>query len=191
MPVSHQNAPVDRDATLKEIARYYIVTVLKENSYVNLANQFPPLKYPNQNIHRLINDICTQLVEERAEMFNEIIVSLTITNDNLEDTYKQLMTHIFQEGVNWGRIITFLVFSGRLSLHCARCGMQNRVREIIKWEMYGRISSWVMERGGWNSFVPSYEDDSWNVSLALFLVVTGEFAVVFASGIFLARRFLF
>ena len=179
---------------LEEIARHYIVTVLKENSYPKLANQLPPVRDPDQNVHRLINSICTQLERERGQQFDEIISSLTITDDSLEDTYRQLMTHVFQEGVNWGRIITFLVFSSRVSLHCARSGMQNRVRDVVEWtedEMRERIHSWVMERGGWASFVRHYDDDSWKMSLSSFLVVTGMFAAVLASGVFMAKRFLF
>ena len=179
---------------LEEIARHYIVTVLKENSYPKLANQLPPVRDPDQNVHRLINSICTQLERERGQQFDEIISSLTITEDSLEDTYRQLMTHVFQEGVNWGRIITFLVFSSRVSLHCARSGMQNRVRDIVEWtedEMRERIHSWVIERGGWAAFVRHYDNDSWKMSLSSFLVVTGMFAAVLASGVFMAKRFLF
>ena len=179
---------------LEEIARHYLMTVLRGNKYSNLANQLPPVRDPDQNVHRLINTICTQLESERAQQFDEIISSLSITNDSLEDTYRQLMTHVFQEGVNWGRIITFLVFSSRLSLHCARSGMQNRVQNVVEWtenEMRERIHSWVVERGGWGAFVRHYDDDSWKMSLSSFLVVTGMFAVVFASGVFMAKRFFF
>ena len=179
---------------LEEIARQYLMTVLRGNKYTNLANQLPPVRDPDQNVHRLINSICEQLERERAQQFDEIISSLSITNDSLEDTYRQLMTHVFQEGINWGRIITFLVFSSRLSLHCAQSGMQNRVRDVVEWtedEMRERIHSWVVERGGWAAFVRHYDNDSWKMSLPSFLVVTGMFAAIFASGVFMAKRFLF
>ena len=179
---------------LKDIARHYLVTVLNENRYADLANQFPPIMDPDQSVHGLIDGICAQLEKERARQFDEIIVSLTITNDTLKDTYRQLVTHIFQDGVNWGRIITFLVFSGRLSLYCARCGMQNRVRDVVEWtedEMRERIHSWVMERGGWAAFVRHYDDDSWKLSLSSFLAVSGMLAIVLASGVFMAKKFFF
>ena len=187
------NVAVD-ETQLEEIARQYLMTVLRGNKYTNLANQLPPVRDPDQNVHRLINSICEQLERERAQQFDEIISSLSITNDSLEDTYRQLMTHVFQEGVNWGRIITFLVFSSRLSLHCAQSGMQNRVRDVVEWtedEMRERIHSWVVERGGWAAFVRHYDNDSWKMSLPSFLVVTGMFAAIFASGVFMAKRFLF
>ena len=178
---------------LEEIARHYLMTVLRGNRHANLANQLPPVRDPDQSVHRLIDSICTQLERERAQQFDDIIASLTITDGSLEDTYRQLMTHVFQEGVNWGRIITFLVFSSRLSLYCARSGMQNRVRNIVEWtedEMRERIHSWVIERGGWEAFVRHYDNDSWKMSLSSFLVVTGMFAAVLASGVFMAKRFL-
>jgi hypothetical protein len=179
---------------LEEIARYWLMTVLRNNRYSNLANQLPPVRDPDQDAHRLINSLCTRLETERAQQFDEIISSLSITSDSLEDTYRQLMTHVFQDSVNWGRVITFLVFSSRLSLHCAQSGMQNRVRDIVEWtedEMRERIHGWVIERGGWASFVHHYDDDSWKMSLPSFLVVAGMFAAVFASGVFMAKRFLF
>ena len=197
------HSDVDRDlppnvmvdtTQLKDIARHYLVTVLKENRYADLANQFPPIRDPDQSVHGLIDGICAQLEKERARQFDEIIASLTITNDTVKDTYRQIVTHIFQDGVNWGRIITFLVFSGRLSLHCARCGMQNRVRDVVEWtedEMRDRIHSWVMERGGWAAIVHHYDDDSWKLSLPSFLAVTGMLAFVLASGVFMAKRFFF
>lgn len=179
---------------LEEIARYYIVRQLRENSFHQLANGFQPVREPDHSVHRLIDTICTQLESERAEQFDEIIASLTVTNDNLEETYRQLMTHVFQDGVNWGKIITFLVFSARLSLHCARYGLQDRVSDVVEWtqdEMRERIHSWVIERGGWSAFVEHYDDESWKMSLSTFVVVTSMVAVVLASGVFMAKRFLF
>ena len=179
---------------LEEIARHYIATLLKKNKYAQLANRLPPVRDPDHSVHRLIDSICTQLERERAGQFDEIIASLAVSDENLEDTYRQLMTHVFQDGVNWGKIITFLVFSGRLSLHCARRGMQNRVPDVVGWtedEMRERIHTWVIERGGWAAFVHHYDNESWKLSFPSFLVVTGMFAVVLASGVFMAKRFFF
>lgn len=197
----HNHADIDSppnmavDMThLEEIARYYIMRQLRENRFHRLANQFQPVRDPDHNVHRLVETICTQLERERAGQFDEIITSLTITDDNLEETYRQLMTHVFQDGVNWGKIITFLVFSARLSLHCARHGLQDRVSDVAEWtqdEMRERIHSWVMERGGWSAFVAHYDDGSWKMSLSSFVVVTSMFAAVLASGVFMAKRFLF
>ena len=176
---------------LEEIARHYIMTVLRENEYPELANQLSPVRDPDLKLYRQINSICSQLERERAQQFDEKISSLSITTDSLEDTYRQLRTHVFLEGINGGRIITFLVFSSRLSLHCARSGMQNQVRDIVEWtedEMQDRIHHWMIERGGWAVFVRHY-DDLWKMSLSSFLVVTGMFTAVLASGVFLAKRY--
>lgn len=179
---------------LEEIARHYIVGQLRTNGFEELADQFPPVREPDHNVHRLIHTICTQLQTERAKQFDEIITSLTVTRDNLEETYRQLITHVFIDGVNWGKIITFLVFSARLSLHCARYGMEDNVSNVVWWtqmEMRDRIHVWVMERGGWSAFVAHYDSERWRFSLNSFVVATGMFAIVLLSGAFMARRFLF
>lgn len=179
---------------LEEIARHYIVRQLRENGFDALANRFPSVSDPDHDVHRLVDTICTQLERERAEQFDDIIASLTVTNDNLEDTYRQLMTHVFQEGVNWGKIITFLVFSARLCLHCARCGLEDRVVEVVEWtetEMRERVHGWMVERGGWSAFVEHFDEDSWKISLSTFVVAMGMVAAVLASGAFMVKRFLF
>ena len=179
---------------LEEIARHCIVRQLRENGFEELADQFQPVRDPDHNAYRMIDTICTQLERERAEQFDEIIASLTVTDTNLEETYRQLITHVFHEGVNWGKIITFLVFSARMALHCARYGMEEKVTDIVKWtqdEMRDRIHGWVRERGGWAAFVSHYDDESWKMSLSSFLVVTSMVAVMLASGVFMAKRFLF
>lgn len=179
---------------LEDIARNYIVSQLRENRYTWLADRCPPVRDPNHNVHRLIGSICTQLERERGEQFDDIISSLTVTDDNLEDTYRQLMSQVFNDGVNWGKIITFLVFSARLSLYCAQHELQDRVLDIVEWtqdEMRERIHSWVQERGGWAAFVQHYDNDSWKMSLSSFIVVTGMVAAVVAGGVFMVKRFLF
>ena len=104
----------------------------------------------------------------------------TFTDANLEETYRQLMTHIFHDGVNWGKIITF--------------GMEEKVADIVQWtqdEMRDRIHGWVRERRGWSAFVSHCDDESWKISLSLFLVVISMVAVMLASGVFMAKRFIF
>ena len=182
------------ETRLEEIARLYIVRQLRENDFEDLANGFRPVSDPDHDVHRLIGTICTQLEKERAEQFDEIIDSLTVTNDNLEETYRQLTTHVFEEGVNWGRIITFLVFSARLCLHCARYGLQDRVTDVVEWtecEMRERVHNWVVQRGGWSAFVEHYDEESWKLSLSTAVVITGMVIAVLASGAFMVRRFLF
>ena len=72
--------------------------------------------------------------------------------------------------------------------------MQNRIQNIVEWtedEMQVRIHSWVIERGGYAEFLRRNDLDSWKVSLSSFLVVTGMFAIVFTSGTFMAKIFIF
>jgi hypothetical protein len=177
----------------KEVARHYIVTVLRENGYTRLANQFPPVRDPDQNMHRLINDVCRRVEMEKSQQFDEIISSLTITEDSLDNIYRQLTTLIFQDGVNWGTIVTILVISSRLSLYCAQCGMQNRVWDIVEWttdEVCDRVhTGWDMQIRDWEH--SSYYEDEWKVSTSSFLVATIATLVMMASGLFLVRRFLF
>lgn len=141
--------------------------------------------------YQILHQIANQLADERQQQFEDVLFALQLTNDNLKVTYETVITEIFSDGINWGRVVAFLVFSGNLAVYCAQHGMESRVDEVIVWtetEMQTRLQRWIEERGGWQAFVEHFDDSSLNFGASQGLVMAGIAAAVIAGGVFLLRK---
>lgn len=180
---------------IQEIARYYILNHLRREGFGDIADQIEPARTPNNRAYSVIERIVNQLEDERAQQFVDILTGLNIDRHNLRITYNTVVSEIFSDGVHWGRIVAFLVFSGHLAIHCARSDLKEYVPDVVSWaelEMRLRIHQWVQSQGGWQAFVRHFNrvDNSWVTSLSTAAVTVGMVAALFAAGFLTVRRFM-
>nr|CAF74919.1 Bcl-2 homology protein [Suberites domuncula] len=180
---------------IEELARSYIVNLLRREGLNHIADQFAPVGSTRANGYQLIERIVCQLEDERSQQFIDILRGLEIDQQNLRITYQTIVGEIFNDGVHWGRIVAFLVFSGHLAVHCARSnGLENRVRDVVEWteaEMRLRVHQWVEDRGGWEAFIQHFDRNTlWNFDLSTIAVSAAMIAALFAAGLFTVKRFL-
>ncbi len=144
---------------------------------------------PDDELYHVLLQVANQLADERQQQFEDVLYALQITNENLSITYNTVVMEIFRDGINWGRVVAFLVFSSSLAVYCAQHGMEARVREVIVWteaQMQSQLQKWICDRGGWQAFIDHFDDTSATFSQGV--VMVGVAAAVVAGGVFLLRK---
>lgn len=170
--------------------RAYIVDQLRKHNFDTLADKYAFLEeYGNDGSQLMLLHLADNLAEERKRQFEDILTRLQLTNENLSETYQTIVKEMFIDGVNWGRILAFLVFAGSLAVYCAREDMEERVREVISWAEYDvekTVSRWITQQGGWKAFVEHFDENSWTIEPNY--VLAGVAAAVVAGGVFLLKK---
>ena len=166
---------VSVNVKFRHFARAYIVNQLRKHDFEALATKHAPIdEHCCDGSQRMLHHLAGNLAEERQRQFEDILNRLQLTTENLSETYRTVVKEMFATGINWGRILAFLVFSGSLAVYCARENMENRVGEVISWtenDVEKTVSKWVIQQGGWAAFVDHF-DDSWTIENPGYVLVS-------------------
>lgn len=178
------------NSKFRRFVRAYIVNQLRKNSFEALADKHANyVECCDDGSELMLHHLAGSLADERKRQFDDILNRLQLDNDNLSETYQTIVKEMFIDGINWGRILAFLVFAGSLAVYCAREGMEDRISDVISWtedDVEKTISRWMDKQGGWSAFVDHF-DDSWTIEIPPYLLA-GLFTAVVAGGIFLLKK---
>nr|XP_033819142.1 bcl-2-like protein 1 isoform X1 [Geotrypetes seraphini] len=95
--------------------------------------------------------------------FSDLTSQLYITPDTAYQSFEQVVSELFRDGVNWGRIIAFFSFGGALCVESVDKEMAGLVQNIITWMTLffsQHLEPWIQENGGWNAFVDLYGNNA-------------------------------
>ncbi|XP_030045207.1 bcl-2-like protein 1 isoform X2 [Microcaecilia unicolor] len=95
--------------------------------------------------------------------FSNLTSQLYITPDTAYQSFQQVVSELFRDGVNWGRIIAFFSFGGALSVESVDKEMAGLVQNITTWmTLYfsQHLEPWIHENGGWTAFVDLYGNNA-------------------------------
>ena len=198
LPDTHLNESVSLEKhDLGVFAKAYAVEQLKKKGYSLLADRVTDFKMQGTMVQHLINKITERFANERREQLEEICFELQITSETLQETYHIITNEIFRNDIKWGRIVSFIAFSGALALYCAEHSMQNNVGEILQWTedfVVERLSTWIASNGGWNGLVDHFIGQESSLASVVPNVFMGVgLATLAIAGGFLAykKKFLF
>lgn len=94
--------------------------------------------------------------ETRFSNSFDMINRLEITPDTAYQTFRAIVTEIFADGVNWGRVVALFGFGGKLSVKCVQQNMPQLVNSIVDWVsdyVDTNLKSWITSNNGWVSVV--------------------------------------
>jgi len=169
------------------LPRHYIITQLRNNGFKDLANSLPQVPNPDDPIHGALQKIAATLNEERQEQFDDMLLYLNLTSDNLKETFDSIVNEMLRDSKNWGRIITFVVFVSHLVLYCARQkALYQRVPEVMQWTdsaVQEKMQGWIEKQGGWQACLEHYDLESWRISLSTFLLGMGGVLALATAGL--------
>ena len=138
-------------------AKSYAIEQLRKNGYTSLAGSVTAnFKTHSKMIEHLVNKITNRFADERKEQLEEICFELQISSENLQETFQTISDEMFRNNINWSRIVSFIAFSGALTLYCAEHNMQSRVPDVLRWIedfVVERLSMWISSNGGWTGLV--------------------------------------
>ena len=174
----------------RHFSRVYIISQLRKHGFNELANKHSNCESCDDSFEQVLHHLAGNLAEERKHQFEEMLVGLRLTHDSLSETYHVIVREMFADGVNWGRILTFLVFSGSLAVFCAREKMGERVGDVIVWTenvIEKTITNWVDRQGGWTAFVDHFDDGSWTIEPPTYIAAS-VIAVLVVAGLYVLKK---
>lgn len=178
------------NSKFRRFVRAYIIDQLRKNNFEALADiHANHEECCDDGSELMLHHLAGNLAEERKRQFEDILNRLQLDDENLAETYQTIVKEVFIDGINWGRILAFLVFAGSLAVYCAREGMEERISDIISWtenDVEKTISRWMETQGGWSAFVDHF-DNSWTIEVPPY-ILAGVFTAVVAGGLFLLKK---
>ena len=194
--ISHHTSPAfhDADCTLVNFLKSYIIEQLKKYGYSQLASKIAiNIQPPSDVAHKIVQKISNQLAEEKKEQLEDICFELQISKETLRDTFDAISNEMFHDSIKWGRLVTFIAFSGALAVYCAEHGLSDQVTNIMQWTdafLQERLMKWIISNGGWNGFVKHFDDQEIDLSAYApkFIIGMSMAALALAGGLFAYKR---
>ena len=111
-----------------------------------------------------------------AEIVNKMMEQLKLTQETVYPSFVSVCRTLFDECVNWDRIVCLYSFSGQLAVYCASNGqclfqlstsdMDDSIINIAQW-LYiytsTELASWMEQNGDWEGFCQLYESSEWSL----------------------------
>ena len=88
------------------------------------------------------------------EVFEEMSSQLHVTPNNAQQTFHGVVGELFNDEVNWGRIVALFSFGATLAVQCVENDMPELVDQLIDWitqYLDDNLYSWIQEHNGWVS----------------------------------------
>ncbi|XP_072905885.1 apoptosis regulator BAX [Hemitrygon akajei] len=114
-----------------------------------------------------IKEICKSLkkigdeLDKNTELQHVIDV---IPIDDIRDVLHQVAVKILTaEDLNWGRIVTFLYFAGKLVFKALKSA-KALIQQIINWSLdliQVRVIPWIEQQGGWETIFSYFGNATW------------------------------
>ncbi|KAH9520376.1 Bcl-2-like protein 1 [Bulinus truncatus] len=108
---------------------------------------------PIQNAMRTLGD---EFEERFRSRFDDLVNQLVITDENAHETFLAIVTEIFSDGINWGRIVAMFGFSGRFAVRCFELNKPHIVDNLIEWVrtyVNANLSTWMNNHNNWQGFL--------------------------------------
>ena len=118
-----------------------------------------------------------------------MLKKLHIVPNTLHVELKTVITGVFYDQINWGRIATLVAFCGVVAEQCVEMKMTHLVARIIDWVTLfvdTQLRSWIVENNGWVGIVSFCDPDcpkssvSWSSlkNVCGYVVTVGLFKVL-------------
>ena len=87
-------------------------------------------------------------------------LSLTPNMDNVSETFNHIMDDMFQEELNWGRVVTIYMFGVAIARDiqefCTYGDVMHFTNQTFIPTMRQRVSPWIHNQGGWDAFLQHF-----------------------------------
>jgi hypothetical protein len=186
------SSSIETQQAFSNFTRYYITQQLRKYGYKRAAGSISANMQPPSDLsYKLMQKISNQLAEEKKEQLDEVCFDLQLNRSNLQDTFEALSGELFHDRIIWGRIVTFIAFTGALAVYCAENNLEDQVQCITEWAgsfIQTNLATWMANNGGWPAFVKHFTDQEINTFIPTFLIGMGLTALTITGGLFALKR---
>nr|XP_016854479.1 PREDICTED: apoptosis regulator Bcl-2 isoform X2 [Anolis carolinensis] len=112
-----------------------------------------------QVVHTTLRQAGDEFSRRYRRDFAQMSGQLHLTPSTARSRFVAVVEELFQDGVNWGRIVAFFEFGGMLCVESVSREMSPLVDNIATWMteyLNQYLRNWIQENGGWDAFVEFY-----------------------------------
>ena len=97
-----------------------------------------------------------EIIQKHTFWFNNVCSRLTMQKESTKEIYKTVVTELFHDEFNWGRVVSLFAFSGLV----AQCLESDEVISWLQDELISRHNL-IIENGEWSGFTLQFGDKPW------------------------------
>nr|XP_060630701.1 apoptosis regulator Bcl-2 [Anolis sagrei ordinatus] len=115
-----------------------------------------------QVVHTTLRQAGDEFSRRYRRDFAQMSGQLHLTPSTARSRFVAVVEELFQDGVNWGRIVAFFEFGGLLCVESVSREMSPLVDNIAVWMteyLNQYLHNWIQENGGWDAFVELYSNN--------------------------------
>ncbi len=178
---------------VRSIPRSYMDSYLRQHGHRAIADKLVNERGLNMKIHSSLQRIQGQLENDLSEQFTDILEPLFRSkfNQDLKVEFDSVAENIFSDGVNWGRVLTFLRFSSEFAVRCINAHINIRASDVLDWteaELVARFPQLVETDPQIARLLGSTETDGWHVDMSAVALTTGLIVTLVTAGLFTLKR---
>lgn len=110
----------------------------------------PPVQPSNQASS--LRALAMNLEAQHEQLFQQICFRVDLSDFQAQKNFISIAQEIFNNEVNWGRIVSLIAFAGVVAHHFVVEGRPDMVCEVIQWLLdfiREHLILWIIENGGW------------------------------------------
>ncbi|XP_067850235.1 apoptosis regulator BAX [Heptranchias perlo] len=154
------------------LRRFVLETIQEEDPQAELSpEELGGTK--NEIDEPTIKDICKSLKKIGDELNRNVELQRvieTVPVENIRDVlYKVAERILVADGLNWGRIVTFFYFAGKLVSKALK-NLRAMIQPIINWSLElieTRVMPWIRQQGGWETIFSYLGTPTWQTFAVL------------------------
>ena len=115
-----------------------------------------------QQINQLgqsLADFGDEIQEKYKDTFTDMICRLELSSELSFSAFANIAKKLFDNGINWGRIIALLCFGYQIAVTVIKTGvhgvgsfLKKIVKYVVEFIVSEKIAKWIAKQGGWVSF---------------------------------------
>ena len=179
---------------IKTLSQSYIVEQLRQNGHKSLAASLSKDQLTiSEEMHKIVKRISNQLAQEKKEQMEDICFELQLTKETLTETFDGISQELFKDGIKWGRIVTFIAFSGAMAVYCAQNSLGDEVSSVMRQTgsfIQDNLHQWMLNNDGWCGFVRHFDEQDINLNFFVpaFFIGLGMTALAVAGSVLAFKR---
>lgn len=150
--------------------------VLKE-----IENESSLLEKQTRN-EQLLGKTLAALGDDVQQKYGDTFVAMTkhlgLSSATAYDTFAKIARRLFNDGINWGRIIALLCFGYEIAFSVIKTGstaigqfLKKIISFVVKFIVKEKIGKWIANQGGWFAILDIRKNDS-NIWMTRVVIVS-------------------
>lgn len=136
---------------------YAMLTEQKVHLNGHTNGQVPPQFNSAEmyHVYRTMMTACRHFISQHGQELSERVRDLDISDSLLCTSYHQALHTIFEEDINWGRVVAMFCFTEALAYRVHKEGMSlSTIESLINWQttfIVEHLGGWIVQQQGWVS----------------------------------------